>query len=75
MGQGKPKASCVEGSYGSTYGYDGAHDVYFDFNSAWVEEEKYRTYSTAFLGLNQLIMPDGCKNSQQRICKMGSRGQ
>ncbi len=40
------------------------------FGGAWgfIEEDKYcSTYSTAFLGLNQVIKPDGLMNSQQRF--------
>ena len=32
-----------------------------------MEDDKYRTYSTAFLGANQIIIPDGWKNSVQRF--------
>lgn len=40
---------------------------YFGGAWGWVEEEKYCTYSTAFLGLNQVIKPDGLLYSQQRF--------
>lgn len=40
---------------------------YFGGAACWVEEEKYCTYSTAFVGLNQAIKPDGLFHSQPRF--------
>lgn len=40
---------------------------YFGGAWGWAEEGKYCTYSTAFLGVNQLIRPDGLSSSQQRF--------
>ena len=40
---------------------------YFGGAWCWIEDDEYRTYSTAFLGFNQLIMPNGCKIGQQRF--------
>jgi hypothetical protein len=40
---------------------------YFGGAYGFIEEGRYRPYSTSYLGFHQVIEPDGCERSQQRF--------